>query len=310
MSKLTKAAADPGKTNLATQGFKVWAFAAYEDALNGVTLGAVYDNMNPVEFTYSLSNGNCTTKNGGVYYWPGKDRALDFFAMSTGKTVTAAFDGQGQSSLARKMTVTGYTVTPTTTDDDFMVAQFVRTSQNMGEGTDSKGRVDLKFHHVLSKVLFNVFTTPIEGTTVTINSLKVEGLTTGGTLTVTDKAGSTPNTQTGVNEVDFRWDLGTETAAFEKVAGTVLTAESAPYATWLVLPQSIETLNVKVNYSIKTGNEDAKTYDHAFALSNSSVKNWGRNQVTTYNINISPNVIKFSADVNEWENNGNVDHNN
>ena len=53
MGKLTKAsdAQSTGEVNLYEQDFKVWAFKAYADAVNGDELGQVYDNMTAIDVT-------------------------------------------------------------------------------------------------------------------------------------------------------------------------------------------------------------------------------------------------------------------
>ena len=317
MNKLTKGAADGGETNLQTQGFKVWAYAAFPDVLNGIKPGDPYDEMEGISFTYDATNDKCATT--GVYYWPGKDRDLDFFALSTLKNITPAFEGEGEETLSRKMTIADYTVSPTDANDDLMVSKFVRTRQNPADETADKGTVNLFFHHALSKTIFKVYTTPVDGTTVTVNNLTVAGVKTKGTLTVEDdntpdKDGNTPQPdKNGVKDVKFTWDEvhfdSPETFIAAPTNGLPLTAEKKTIATWLVLPQDIQSLKVEVDYTILTAGVE-KPFKHTFALSKDNVTNWGRNMVTTYNINISPNVIKFSADVEEWQSNPDIDHNN
>ena len=317
MNKLTKGAADGGTTNLQAQGFKVWAYAAFTDVLNGINPGDPYDEMEGISFTYDATNDKCATT--GVYYWPGKDRDLDFFALSTLKNITPTFDGEGEETLSRKMTIADYTVSPADANDDLMVSKFVRTRQNPADETADKGTVNLFFHHALSKTIFKVYTTPVSGTTVTVNSLTVAGVKTKGTLTVEDdntpgEDGNTPQPdKNGVKAVKFTWDETTfalpETFTAAPTGGLGLTDQKQTIATWLVLPQDIQSLNVEVDYTILTAGVE-KPFKHTFALSNETVKTWGRNMVTTYNINISPNVIKFSADVEEWQSNSDINHNN
>ena len=58
MSKLTKAVGESdadkvdGMDNLKAQDFKVWAFCAYEDAINDVNFGDVYDEMEALDVTF------------------------------------------------------------------------------------------------------------------------------------------------------------------------------------------------------------------------------------------------------------------
>lgn len=308
MNKLTKGAADGGTTNLQAQGFKVWAYAAFTDVLNYINPGDPYDEMEGISFTYDATNDKCATT--GVYYWPGKDRDLDFFALSTLKNITPAFEGEGGEALSRKMTIADYTVNPADANDDLMVSKFVRTRQNPADSAATKGTVNLFFQHALSKTIFNVYTTPITGTTVTVDTLSVAAVMTKGTLDVKDDTSKTPDIN-GVKDVTIEWVDSTLTSPqmFRVMPKLELDGEKEPIATWLVLPQNIQDLNVEVAYTITT-NGVPKAFKHTFALSNDTVTRWNRNMVTTYNINISPNVIKFSADVEEWQSNPDIDHNN
>lgn len=308
MNKLTKGAADGGTTNLQAQGFKVWAYAAFTDVLNDINPGDPYDEMEGISFTYDATNDQCATT--GVYYWPGKDRDLDFFALSTLKNITPAFEGEGGEALSRKMTIADYTVNPADANDDLMVSKFVRTRQNPADSAATKGTVNLFFQHALSKTIFNVYTTPITGTTVTVDTLSVAAVMTKGTLDVKDDTSKTPDIN-GVKDVTIEWVDSTLTSPqmFRVMPKLELDGEKEPIATWLVLPQNIQDLNVEVAYTITT-NDVPKAFKHTFALSNDTVTRWNRNMVTTYNINISPNVIKFSADVEEWQSNPDIDHNN
>ena len=52
MSKLTKSATADGMDNLKAQNFKVWAYTAYEDALNKVNRGQVYKEINGIQVSY------------------------------------------------------------------------------------------------------------------------------------------------------------------------------------------------------------------------------------------------------------------
>ena len=84
MSKLTKAVgtADADQTNgllnLQAQDFKVWTYKAFTDEVNVDEPGDVYDEMEALDVTYGTQW--TTTKD---YYWPGTDKSLDFFAVST-----------------------------------------------------------------------------------------------------------------------------------------------------------------------------------------------------------------------------------
>lgn len=299
MSKLTKSATADGMDNLKSQNFKVWAYTAYEDALNSVIRGSVYKEINGIEV--SFVEGQNAWGTATEYYWPGTARELDFFAVSTGTTPNVTIGDQaGQESLARTMTVTGYTVDHTDPNDDLMVADFVRQHQGMNDKA-----VSLKFRHALSKVQFKFVTTVTANSTdkVVINGLSVAGLNVIGDLNVTEGT-EEADASTGVKKVSLAWDESSLTGAgddvvFSQVKDLELTGEAQSYAAWLVLPQSIANLTLVVDYTIQ-GKEN-QTFDHTFALATESVDSWDINQVTTYTINISPNKISFSPSVEDWD---------
>lgn len=319
--KLTKAY-EGDQTTLKTQGIEVWAFHATVDANNGIELGDQFDDMAGIALT--CTDDTWTTVR--EYYWPGTEKSLDFFAISSkNKELVPTFINEGgvndEANGKRVMTIPNYSVTASVADDDLMVADFVRQHQ----GQNGK-QVHLGFHHALSKVMFKFTTTSTE--TVKVNSLTIEGLTIKGDLTVSEGAvidGIHDNTR---SEVDLAWTLGdqeNDKANFTKSEVRVLTPEATStqddlYVTWLVLPQTISdndnnTLTaadkrVKINYTVGTG-EKAKTFDVVFELGSSTFPAWEENQAVTYTVNITPNKITFTPDVKGWEDPAtNVDHTN
>ena len=333
MGKLTKAsdAESAGEVNLYEQDFKVWAFKAYEDAVNDDVLGDVYDNMTAIDVTSTDGTSWGTEID---YYWPGVEKELDFFAVSTGATwaapavedgegnvttpavdgITVDIDGEGVAAGSRKLTVNDYVVNHGNPNDDLMVAEFVRQHQGMNEKN-----VKLHFKHALAKVQFKFYTTAKAEDAVSVNSLTVAGLKTTGSLEVVETTnGYTDNT--GRVEVELGWTPTDVTAAFtdDKDASITLTPEGTPagaaeFATWLVLPQDITGKTVAINYTI-----NGRTFDQVFALTREAVTEvkdeqenvttpgkeafvkWDINQVITYTINLTPNRITFKPSVEEW----------
>ena len=326
MAKLTKSATASGEENLKTQGFYVWAYAAYTDKLNDVNLGDVHEGIEGIKVTYDGTN--CSTGDTD-YYWPGTGLNLDFFAISTigqvnaDTTASVAFNGQG-TDKTRSMILTNYTVNHQTPGDDLMVAEFVRQNQGMNNKA-----VSLHFHHALSKVRFKFVTTKDDNTveTVTVKSLTVgdDGnsetedvkVKTKGTLTVNETA-ELADSDKGRKKIELTWSEQSDPQPFsvtkEAVLGTetdwtktyTSMGEEAYYATWLVLPQDISGLNVTIAYTIEGGKKTI-TDSRTFALTRAggegveAFNNWGTNKVTTYTINISPNKISFTPSVQPWD---------
>lgn len=318
LSKLTKAsdAASTGEVNLKAQNFKVWAYTAYTDATNDVTPGQVYDNMEALPVTWADNAWGTTLK----YYWPGENRSLDFFAVSTGATyavagkeadgetpavdpvtgISVVITGMGAEELGgRTLMVNDYSVVNTNPNDDLMVAEFVRQQQ-----TQNGKNVDLKFKHALSRVIFKFKTNPAQGNevapVVVINSLSVAGLSVSGDLTVTEKATATAGTEDSDGtraQVDLAWTLDDATAAFtdDHDGDMTLTTTAEEFTTWLVMPQTLTDKKVAINYTI-----DGRAFETAFLLATTTVPSWGINQSITYTVTLAPNVITFVPSVDEW----------
>lgn len=333
MGKLTKADDDLTLTTLQGQNFKVWSFYAYADAINNIGVGDVYDGIAGIDVKYQ--DGKWVTTND--YYWPGAKKALDFFAVSSKsvKVGDVEFTNQGKADAKRTMKVKDFVVTPATPaagvgetataeivpDDDLMVAEFVRQSQE-----DNDKQVKLRFKHALSKVKFNFITNAPDTDPVTVTKLVVNGLTTKGTLIVTetDNAGlSGTETDATRKQVSLAWTDLSSTGNFIVEESVALTDEAKTYAEWLVIPQTIYSAGdaqanpespavnktVEVSFTIGT-----KNFTRVFALCGEGEKNtvteWDINQAVTYTINLSPNKITFDPSVEDWSTETTIGHQN
>lgn len=348
MSKLTKAvgksdADQPdGLINLQAQDFKVWAYYTYADDINKVTVGAPYDGMEHLDVTYKESKWTTELD----YYWPGTNKSLDFFAVSTGQTwakpeetdtdgnvvtqavsgVSVEIEGQGETIGERKLTVNGYGVNNADPNDDLMVAEFVRQHQGMNEK-----KVSVHFKHALAKVQFR-FTTNSGSDKIEVKSLTVKDLKTTGTLTVEENGD--PVETNGRVPVELTWSEHDTPADFTDdydgnlelkapvTEGETVTKNDQEFATWLVLPQTIDGKTVTIEYDI-TSATGTRSFQQTFALTRPAVQEvkdgesvltpgkeafaeWKINQVVIYTINLSPNKIEFDPSVEPWDESTNL----
>lgn len=230
MTKLTKAsgkgsdAASAGTDNLKAQDFRVWAYANYEDAINNVNKGNVYDGMQNLNVYYNAvttgEEGSITSESWSTnkeYYWPGTDKNLLFFAVSGAdygddldKTQTVVTPNFTDKSIA----VSEFSVDPSTPNTDLMVADVVDQHQGDKE-------VNLTFHHALSKVEFLFKTVPSENMRVLVQGIEVEGLVSKAGLSVTaaaegvqkkDNANDAEMVTSTVYPVSFAWTPANENA--------------------------------------------------------------------------------------------------
>ena len=353
--KLTKGAdaEGDGLDNLKEQDFRVWAYAAHDydnTPKDDVTEIGIYDNMADIKVE-SKTDGSWDP--GKQYFWPGANKSLYFFAVSdtddflgdvgvsenetkaspVAITMVNSKDENNLSVTApTNMVISNYVVSNTNPNNDLMVADFIKQSQE-----DNDKKVSLNFRHTLSKVQFLFVTNPVEDINVFVQKLEVVGLTTKGSLTVTPTDFVANNKGTEVATVSFEWDLSEDAgdvATFEddyvkpydgadfpeKIEGATptdldkqamkITAtgnEGSPaqqFATWLVLPQDIQGKTVKITYLI-----NERQFTNEFAL-DKGLTAWAVNQYVKYTINLSPNLISFDANVEEWTPTTEVPHNN
>lgn len=288
IGKLTKSATAPGVENLQTQNFVLSAVNAYEDVPSGRLFNDYYDDLDNKQFTYE--NGAWVIDGGDSYFWPGKDRDLVFFAISsnqkkednkTQKYAVPAIvkDGFGLAKDAsgvvsvRNYVIKDYTViAPSYTenstvpgaDDDLMIADVVKKNQDSQSATSVKGQVDLAFNHTLSKVEFVFSTNPQTSATypVVINSIVVNDVVKKADLTI----GVTFNETEDEADNEYDWDAANAEATYAtavKEEGKVncenyevtydlpLTAAEQTYATWLVIPQDLTDKTVTITYTIQ-----------------------------------------------------------
>lgn len=236
------------------------------------------------------------------------------------------------------LSVNNFNVTDQNYNRDLMVADGVTQHQE-------DKIVNLKFHHTLSKVEFLFTTNTVNNTEEPINvwvqKVEVKGLKTQGTLTATMTKGNVASGEgvsyEGVqNMASFEWELDDDaTSDFtddwtteyvdddfpksidgetpedeDKVAMKITNdgSDDHPaqnFTTWLMLPQNIEGKLVEITYLI-----NERKFTSIFSLSNSTLKTWAANQHIRYKVNLSPNLISFEADVEEWTPATDVDHNN
>ncbi len=264
------------------------------------------------------------------YYWPGKDKNLRFFAVSgvaLGEDLSATTvvvptitrtpavvdkpetteDETAAESVAMQLEVKDFVVNHAAPNADLMVADFVCQNQTTKE-------VSLKFRHALSKVEFLFNTLSTSDATVYVQSLSVENVLTKSSLTVTENNGEDKVTkptiftwgdrsvpQTFVDDYTATANVPTDTEKLPANAdldntALELTTTATKFCTWLVMPQTISTLQVKILYVI-----GKRQFESIFPLGTEALTAWGANQYVRYTITLAPNKISFNPSVEEWD---------
>ena len=334
MGKLTKAATNPSDAGLATlkeQGFHLWAYyVEKDDSRVGAEPNTIYDGMKNIAVTFESE-----WSTNPIHFWPGKNKALKFFAVSADEEISKGFYGTDDnpniipdvtetSQNYGGLTITSFTVKPEDPSSDLMVADYLEQDQ------DDDLKVALNFRHALSKVEFwfknekapaKEDETLDPKTQVWVQHVEVKEVANVGSLTVAKE----PNTETGTrfswttsgnanfiaqySEVQSEDDIlkdsdYTSTNDADNYATVDKNSFKLPhdytkYATWLVIPQNLtannKTLQVEIVYVIGD-----RQFVSKFPLATKTVNAWDPNQYIKYNINLSPNIIGFNPTVEEW----------
>ena len=253
----------------------------------------------------------------------------------TGEGTTATNSKVTVNPEDTTMTVSNFIVAPSAPNTDLMVADYVEAAQ--GEGKDgSKNTVDFTFRHALTKVQFS-FKNSETTMPVYVQQMFVEGIKTTGNLTVattknnkglaamswttsdatdtfygdyvTVQDDGTFETPKKAENYDTAWknEEGADIANIASNGYMKLTNTYKPYTTWLVIPQDVynatENTDLKVTIAyVIVSDTEIRQFIQTFSLGSASlVPSWDKNQYVRYNINLTPNIIGFSATVAPWD---------
>lgn len=328
MGKLTKApdaANDNPYTNLYEQGFRVWGYFATEGDLN-YAYGESYFDEEGKGIHVSVLDRNATPATwttGETYYWPGKGKELDIYAVSSWNE-DYDLEKEGNVTIAGdKVTIKDFVV-DANADNDLMVATKITQDQ------DDAVYIEPQFKHALTKVVLNFC--KYGDNDVYVVSAKTSKITNKSTLEVfNDNIGQKgePNiyaprfvwgTQEGEEEYKAENTITLKTLEANTIVGTdgnkiantinavELTTGYQTFGSWLLLPQgksteqqtyaemSAENYYLDVVYIVGD-----QMIEQRFDLTNGgAIKVWARNQQTTYNVKISPDDIQFAPEVGDW----------
>ncbi|MBR4883530.1 MAG: fimbrillin family protein [Bacteroidales bacterium] len=320
MGKLTKAADSEGMANLQAYGFKVWAYRNFTDEYFSCNaeghgqckgLNHIYDGMDAINVTYSNSKWG-TEKD---YYWPGTDKQLKFYAVSsaadfelTATNVVIAQDGTATGTI----TVKDFQVT-NNADNDLMIADPITQAQL--DPTNGNA-VKPQFRHTLSKVQFNFRTEsetleehPVYIQSITTSALKFKGTitypmaanaTTGPWTLTEDTKAFTDNNTTAITLPTTGGDTPVEITVdgegdVKDRTGLTLTTSFQTLDTWLLLPQDLSNATFTITYIIKN-----RQFTRTLSLATTGLTSWNTNQFIKYNVVVAPNLVTFEPSVEDW----------
>lgn len=304
-----------------------------------------YDGMKNLPFEYIDNAWTITTGESYFWPGTGKDLVfLALSSMNAAVEVPEIADGDGSFNITgtdaendgtytgiavNNFTIPDYTVTApvyakettgnikvgtqTGADDDLLVANVVIQNQGDTDDQGAKGKVKLQFNHTLSKVAFVFTTSTTDKYPVTVNKVEISGVINKATLGVDVEFATDARTSTNT----YDWSPEEETTLLAQLAADNATTftidynlgltsgQDTTYATWLVIPQSIDQKMVSITYTItdkENTEEPDKTFTSVFPLFTENLKAWSRNQSVKYRVNLSPNLITFDPSIeNDWE---------
>lgn len=129
----------------------------------------------------------------------------------------------------------------TTTDNKDLIVSFSHTNIN-----DANAPVAFTFKHALAQVKFTIQSALGDENKIAISNFKVEGFNNKSKLTYT----------MGKNhEVDMiKWDNVTETKTINALDNDVATTSNSAYGTYVVIPQTVETLKMTFDATLYKAN--------------------------------------------------------
>ncbi len=317
---ITKAAAglvDSGTSFAQNTQFGVFAWATTQTSSTPWTNGTKFAGtgapgfMNNVGVTYK-GDANGSEGNNNEYsptrYWPSGD-------TPDGLSFIAYYPYSATSPLtANVFGATAFTVASTAaTQIDLMVSDVV-PDQYYGHTNGSyDGTVDLKFHHLLTKVKF-VFKTDNNdnNTTVTLTKAQLKGIFKTNNLTI-----AYDNTKAIDLATSFGWGTANTAETFDVTIDGVTPATTAKVLSttattptdadvFLMVPQAIADDAQKIDLvwtvtSDGVTTTNAKTVDLYDILTSTDDRiTWDQNSQIVYTITIGPKPIKFTAELVDW----------
>lgn len=345
MVKQTKASGSPASAknddlmdNLYAQDFRVWAFKNWDDPLTTTTneINTEYDGIKNLLISYKPAANQQvqgTWDTGKDYYWPGINKSLKFYAVSSSNWTTPGNTGatgaetvtithNGNSTSIGTMKIENFKV-DAKADNDLMIADACIQQQKGSVAQDGVvvgNAVTQTFRHALTKVRFSFITTsstiPVFVQSITTTALYNKGtldVDFSGELETSDWTPDTtaPFTDDVVTNIDFAaksvtdvWVSGatekTPVASLDDQSGITLNHEDyTDLDTWLMIPQALTDQTVTITYILKD-----RQFSRTFSLAATDLTSWKPNQFVNYKVTIAPNVIEFSATVEGWNEEG------
>lgn len=177
------------------------------------------------------------------------------------------------------------------------------------QGSHNQGgvysEVDMVFKHALSWINFRFSTTNTTDYTIQVNSVKLDGASYDGNLTLTNDAYNTVSPAPTTAAVDAVWTPATSaddvfvpnTAGSAKADALVLGSQPALFGNGLLVVPGYAT-SFTINYTLIQGDGTANTFDYKYNLPSGG--SWKMAMKYFYNISITLHEIEIEPTVTQW----------
>lgn len=249
--------------------------------------------------THFTKNGEGNWTGNPARYWPLTTSTINFLAVT----------GTGGGASNSTTTFTGsYASGATVTLNDNSAFNQNDLMFAAGQGTHTQGKaytaVPMVFKHALSWVNFKLSKEEASGYDIVVNSIKLNGASYQGTLTLsngqfneetaqeTDRVVATWSNTTPKNDVPVPNANGKDVAKAVKLTTTPELFGNG----LLVVPGYADSFTI--NYTLTQGDGTANTFDYTYTLPTGK---WEMAKKYFYNINISLHEIEVDPSVTDWD---------
>lgn len=284
--------------------FGVYSYQSKEGSFEGVNEAP--DFMNNVSVNYQpaqTKSARADCSYAPAKQWPDEKsgKALSFFAYYP------KVENSGISSKVSKgLGAFQFSVNEDASKQvDFLVSDVV-ADQTV---SSNAGNVQFKFSHMLTRVRFSgCKSIKDDNTVVTIKSVTLKNVYSSGTLTpVYDQLSETTTFEWGNlnDKKDFALPVSESGVAMPSFPKSVEVSDNTSDGLLLMIPQSLDGVQIEVLYTTKTGSDAEVTNLITKNLSSMTKSDgvdssWDINKTINMGLVIGLNPIEFSASVSDW----------
>lgn len=266
-------------------GFVVWGYKTlandedWEAATEKPIFNGVHVYHDGSKWTYDLKK-----------YWD-KTAIYNFYAVAP-YTEDAQFSiDEDETAATGYITIDNVASAPAATAIDYLIDRDGNTDVLGASSEEEHPTVDFDFHHIMAKVTLQLVCGEInEDDKITVTELTMTGWNNGAGKFVQSLI-ATPAVTNNIEE----WTIATsgEGKAEYKELTHDLSDEPVLVGSYIMVPQTVETLTFTLNYTITYS--DGTTEDFVAHVGELEDQTWGTDTWTTYTLTVGPQPIEFDV---------------